>query len=59
LVEGKLGFAEVRSGIWVSVFLAVGFGYLLTQVDEQVGSSSILLLILMGIFLGWDIRSLR
>lgn len=52
LVEGKLGFSEVRAGIWASLSLAVGFGYLLTRVDEQVGSSSILLLILIGLFLG-------
>jgi 1,4-dihydroxy-2-naphthoate octaprenyltransferase len=52
LVEGKLGFSEVRAGIWASLILAVVFGYLLIQIDEQVSSSSILLLILIGLFLG-------
>jgi hypothetical protein len=35
LVEEKLGFAEVRAGIWASLILAVGFGYLLIRSDEQ------------------------
>ncbi len=52
LVEEKLGFAEVRAGIWVSLILAVGIGYLLIRSDEQVSSFSILLLILLGLFLG-------
>jgi len=52
LVEGKLGFAEVRMGIWVSLILAVGFGYLLIRIDEQASSFSIVLLILVGLFLG-------
>jgi 1,4-dihydroxy-2-naphthoate octaprenyltransferase len=52
LVEGKLGFAAVRMGIWVSLILAVGFGYLLIRIDEQASSFSIVLLILVGLFLG-------
>jgi 4-hydroxybenzoate polyprenyltransferase len=52
LVEGKLGFAEVRAGIWASLILAVGFGFLLIRIDEQVSSFSIFLLILLGLFLG-------
>jgi len=52
LVEGKLGFAEVRAGIWASLALAVGFGYLLIRIDEQAWSFAILLLILAGLFLG-------
>jgi len=52
LVEGKLGFAEVRAGIWASLILAAGFGFLLIRIDGQVSSSSILLLILIGLFLG-------
>ena len=52
LVEGKLGFAEVRKGIWVSLILAVGFGYFLIRIDGQASSFSIVLLILVGLFLG-------
>jgi 1,4-dihydroxy-2-naphthoate octaprenyltransferase len=52
LVEGKLKFAEVKAGIWVSLILAVGIGYLLVRINEQVSSSSILFLILIGLFLG-------
>jgi len=52
LVEGKLGFAEVRAGIWASLLLAVSFGYFLIRIDEQVSSFLILLLILLGLFLG-------
>jgi len=52
LVEGKLGFAEVRVGIWVSLIFAAGFGYFLIRIDEQGGSFPILLLILLGLFLG-------
>jgi len=61
LVEGKLGFAEVRAGIWASLSLAVGIGYLLIRVDEQVWSFSIFLLILVGIFsgLGYTVPPLK
>ena len=52
LVEGKLGFAEVRAGIWLSLILVVGVGYALIRSDEQVSSFSILLLLLLGLFLG-------
>jgi 1,4-dihydroxy-2-naphthoate octaprenyltransferase len=52
LVEGKLGFAEVKAGIFASLFLALGFGYLLIRINEQVSSFSILLLIITGLFLG-------
>lgn len=52
LVERKLKFAEVRAGIWVSLILALGFGYLLITINKQVSSFSILLLILVGVFLG-------
>jgi 1,4-dihydroxy-2-naphthoate octaprenyltransferase len=52
LVEGKLGFAEVRAGIWASLGLAAGFAYLLFRVGGQGWSLSILLLIFTGLFLG-------
>lgn len=52
LVEGKLGFAEIKGGIWASLILAVGFGYLLIKIDERISSFLILLLILVGLFLG-------
>ena len=52
LVEGKLGFAEVKAGILASLILALGFGYLLIRINEQVSSFSTLLLIVTGLFLG-------
>jgi 1,4-dihydroxy-2-naphthoate polyprenyltransferase len=52
LVEGQLGFPEVRVGIWISIILAVGLGCLLIRIDPQVSSFSILLLIFLGLFLG-------
>lgn len=52
LVEGKLGFAEIKGGIWASLILAVGFGCLLMKIDEQVSPFLILFLILVGLFLG-------
>jgi 1,4-dihydroxy-2-naphthoate octaprenyltransferase len=52
LVEEKLGFAEVKAGIWISLILVVGVGYTLIRSDEQVSSFSILLLLLLGLFLG-------
>jgi len=52
LVEGKLGFVEVKAGILASLILALGFGYLLIRINEQVYSFSILLLIITGLFLG-------
>ena len=52
LVEGELGFAEVRTGIWASLIFAGGFGYLLIRIDEQVSPFLILLFILLGLFLG-------
>ncbi len=53
LVEGKLGFAEVRAGMWASLILTVGFGYFLIRIDGQVSSYMILLLVLIGFLLGW------
>ena len=52
LVEGQLGFPEVRAGIWASLLLTAACGYLLIRVDTQASSFSILLLILLGLFLG-------
>ncbi len=52
LVEGKLRFAEIKAGIWVSLISAVGFGYLLIRIDEAGSSSLILILILVGLLLG-------
>jgi 1,4-dihydroxy-2-naphthoate octaprenyltransferase len=52
LVEGQLGFPEVRAGIWLSLILALSSGYLLIRIDEQVSAFSILLLVLLGLFLG-------
>ncbi len=52
LVEGQLGFPEVRAGIWISLLSTMVFGYLLIQIDKQVSSFLIFLLILLGLFLG-------
>lgn len=52
LVEGQLGFPEVRAGIWTSLILTAAFGYLLIRTDMQASSFSILLLILLGLILG-------
>ncbi len=52
LVEGKLGFAEVKAGILASLILALVFGYLLIRVNGPVSPFSILLLIVTGLFLG-------
>ena len=52
LVEGQLGFPEVRAGIWTSLILTVAFGYLLIRFDTRASSFSILLLILLGLILG-------
>ena len=52
LVEGQLGFPEVRTGIWISLILAMGFGCLLIRINEQLSSFPILFLIFLGLFLG-------
>ena len=52
LVEGQLGFPEVRAGIWGALLLTAACGCLLIRVDPQVSSASILLLILLGLFMG-------
>jgi 1,4-dihydroxy-2-naphthoate octaprenyltransferase len=52
LVEGKLGFHEVRIGILTVLGVVIGLGYMLLRIDRDVSSSSILLLLLIGIFLG-------
>jgi 1,4-dihydroxy-2-naphthoate octaprenyltransferase len=53
LVEGKLGFNEVKAGIFVLLCLIPVFGYLLIQTAKDVSAFSILFLLLFGIFLGW------
>jgi 1,4-dihydroxy-2-naphthoate octaprenyltransferase len=52
LVERQLGFPEVSAGIWISLVSTMGFGYLLIHIDKQVSSFLILLLIVLGLFLG-------
>ncbi len=52
LVEGKLGFAEVRAGIWASLILVAAVGYLLIRIEDHVSSFTILLLMGTGLFLG-------
>ncbi len=53
LVEGKLGFNEVKAGIFVLLCLIPVFGYLLIQTAKDVSAFSILFLLLFGMFLGW------
>jgi 4-hydroxybenzoate polyprenyltransferase len=52
LVEGKLGFHEVKTGILAALVLVVGFGSMLMRTSAGVSPSAILLLLLIGVFLG-------
>jgi len=52
LVEGKLGFPEVKTGILVALVLVVGSGSMLIRINPVVSPSSIFLLLLIGVFLG-------
>ena len=52
LVEGKLGFQEVRTGIFLSLGLVVSSAILLVQVSRDVSPFAILVLVLLGLFLG-------
>jgi len=52
LVEGKLGFHEVKIGILVALVLVVGFGSMLIRINPGVSPLSIFLLLLIGVFLG-------
>jgi 1,4-dihydroxy-2-naphthoate octaprenyltransferase len=51
LVEGKLGFNEVKVGIFVLLCLIFVFGYLLIQTAKDVSAFLILFYGLIGIFL--------
>lgn len=53
LVEGKLGFNEVRAGILVISCLTPICAYVLVQVAINVSASSIVALVFIGIFFGW------
>lgn len=53
LVEGRLGFREVRRGILISGALAVGFALLLVRYNPGGSPSSIIFLLLLGLFLGY------
>jgi 1,4-dihydroxy-2-naphthoate octaprenyltransferase len=52
LVEGKLGFHEVKTGILVALLHAVGLGIALTRITPDVSPLAIFLLLLIGVFLG-------
>ena len=52
LVEGKLGFHEVKTGILVALWHVVGLGIALTQSTRDVSPFSIFLLLPIGVFLG-------
>lgn len=51
LVEGKLGFNEVKAGIYVILCLIFAFGYLLIQTAKDVSAFLIVFFGLIGIFL--------
>ena len=52
LVEGKLGFHEVKIGILTALVLVVGSGSMLIRINPGVSPFSISLLLLIGVFLG-------
>jgi len=52
LVEGKLGFHEVKIGIFTALVLVVGSGSMLMRITPRVSPFSIFLLLLIGVFLG-------
>jgi len=52
LVEGKLGFPEVKAGILVALLLVVGSGSMLIRINQDLSPFSILFLLLIGVFLG-------
>ena len=52
LVEGKLGFHEVKTGILVALLHAVGLGIALTRITPDVSPLAIFLMLLIGVFLG-------
>jgi 1,4-dihydroxy-2-naphthoate octaprenyltransferase len=52
LVEGKLGFREVKTGIFVALVLVIGVGSMLIRINPRVSPLSIILLLLIGVFLG-------
>ena len=52
LVEGKLGFREVKTGILVALVLVIGVGSMLIRINPRVSPLSIILLLLIGVFLG-------
>ncbi len=52
LVEGKLGFPEVKAGILVALLLVVGSSSMLIRINQDVSPFSILFLLLIGVFLG-------
>jgi 1,4-dihydroxy-2-naphthoate octaprenyltransferase len=61
LVEGTLGFNEVKTGILVLLGLILVFGVLLIQVAKDVFTSLILVFGLLGIFLllGYSVPPLK
>ena len=53
LVEGKLGFTEVKAGIFLILCLIPICAYLLIQIANAVSATSILALVVIGAFFGW------
>jgi 1,4-dihydroxy-2-naphthoate octaprenyltransferase len=53
LVEGKLGFTEVKAGILLILCLIPLCAYLLIQIANAVSATSIIALAVIGIFFGW------
>jgi 4-hydroxybenzoate polyprenyltransferase len=54
LVEGKLRFHEVKTGILAALVLVAGFGFMLMRAITDVSPYTIFLLLLIGIFLGLE-----
>jgi len=53
LVEGKLGFNEIKAGIFLIICLIPLCAYILIRAAEVVSASSIIALVFIGIFFGW------
>ena len=61
LVEGRLGFREIKTGISIALCLIIASGYLLIKIDRYAAPGLIIFLLLTGIFLGlgYTVRPLK
>ncbi|HDS44899.1 MAG TPA: prenyltransferase [Methanomicrobia archaeon] len=53
LVEGKLGFSEVKAGFVLILCAIPVCAYVLIQLATEVSATSVLALVFIGIFFGW------